>query len=121
MNLVEELSFARDRAVEGYIWALGVYYEPKYSLARIMLAKVIALATVLDDMYDIYATLDELQLFTEAIERFDTLQLLDVLNYCCFFYLDKIKGGGIKLNLRLHGTHIMLIELKFILAMFCYN
>ncbi|CAK9321700.1 unnamed protein product [Citrullus colocynthis] len=86
LNLVEELSFARDRAVESYIWALGVYYEPKYSLARIMLAKVIALATVLDDMYDIYATLDELQLFTEAIERWDMNCIEKLPKYMKVFY-----------------------------------
>lgn len=76
LNLLEELSFARDRMVESYIWALGVYYEPKYSLGRIILAKIVALATVLDDMYDLYATLDELQLFTQAIERFEQLFIL---------------------------------------------
>lgn len=68
---MKRLPFARDRVVEAYIWALGVYYEPKYSLARIILAKVIILATFIDDMYDVYATLDELVLFTDAIERLD--------------------------------------------------
>ena len=81
MNLIERLSFARDRAVESYFWALGVYYEPNYSVGRMILAKIIALATVLDDMYDVYATLDELDLFTEAIERF---KLFLTLRYIWF-------------------------------------
>ncbi|KGN55965.1 (-)-germacrene D synthase [Cucumis sativus] len=71
LKLMKELSFARDRMVESYIWALGVFYEPKYSYGRIILAKIIVLATVLDDVYDIYATFDELELFTNVIERWD--------------------------------------------------
>ena len=72
---MKELSFARDRMVESYIWALGVFYEPKYSYGRIILAKIIVLATVLDDVYDIYATFDELELFTNVIERFNSSSL----------------------------------------------
>ncbi|TYK19427.1 (-)-germacrene D synthase-like [Cucumis melo var. makuwa] len=86
LNLLEELSFARDRMVESYIWALGVYYEPKYSLGRIILAKIVALATVLDDMYDLYATLDELQLFTQAIERWDMNCIVKLPKYMKIFY-----------------------------------
>uniref|UniRef100_A0A0A0L2M0 Terpene synthase N-terminal domain-containing protein n=1 Tax=Cucumis sativus TaxID=3659 RepID=A0A0A0L2M0_CUCSA len=70
MMLREQLCFARDRAVECYTWAMGVYYEPKYSSGRILLAKVIAFLSILDDMYDAYATFEELQLFTHSIERF---------------------------------------------------
>ena len=68
---MEELSFARDRIVESYIWALGICHESKYSHGRIIMAKLAALVTVLDDTYDAYATLDELELFTNAIERFE--------------------------------------------------
>lgn len=76
MKLKEKLPFARDRVVESYIWALGIYYEPKYSSARTIVAKIIAIITVIDDMYDCYGTLEELQLFTKAIERFGSSKLL---------------------------------------------
>ena len=70
MNFAKELSFARDRIIEVYFWTLGVYYEPQYSLGRRLLTKVISMASVIDDIYDVYGTLEELTLFTEAIERF---------------------------------------------------
>jgi (-)-germacrene D synthase len=55
--------------VESCIWALAVYFEPQYSVGRIFLAKLILIMTVLDDVYDAYGTIDELELFTKAIER----------------------------------------------------
>lgn len=72
MKLMKELYFARDRMVESYIWALGVFYEPKYSYGRIILAKIAVLTILLDDIYDVYGTFDELELFTNAIERFNS-------------------------------------------------
>ena len=49
---------------------MSVYFEPQYSLARKILTKVLTLTSVIDDIYDAYGTLEELEPFTEAIERF---------------------------------------------------
>ncbi|KAJ9557488.1 hypothetical protein OSB04_012102 [Centaurea solstitialis] len=61
--------YARNRLVECYFWALGVYFEPKYSRSRIFFTKIIAIATILDDTFDAYGTYEELEIFTEAIQR----------------------------------------------------
>ncbi|KAK8626522.1 hypothetical protein V6N13_134165 [Hibiscus sabdariffa] len=66
-----QLPYARDRVVEGYFWIMGVYFEPQYSLGRKMLTKVIAMASIVDDTYDSYATYDELIPYTNAIEKWD--------------------------------------------------
>ncbi|KGN63310.1 (-)-germacrene D synthase [Cucumis sativus] len=86
LKLKEKLPFARDRVVESYIWALGIYYEPKYSSARTIVAKIIAIITVIDDMYDCYGTLEELQLFTKAIERWDLNCIEELPNYMKVLY-----------------------------------
>nr|CAC12732.1 putative sesquiterpene cyclase [Artemisia annua] len=78
LDVPNNLPYARDRMVECYFWALGVYFEPKYSQARIFLAKVISLATVLDDTYDAYGTYEELKIFTEAIQRW-SITCIDML------------------------------------------
>jgi len=70
-----KLSFARDRVVEGYFWIMGVYFEPQYELGRKMLTKVGVMVSLIDDTYDAYGTLEELALFTDAIEKFDFVHL----------------------------------------------
>ncbi|CAL5361993.1 unnamed protein product [Camellia sinensis] len=71
LDFAKKLSFAKDRIVECYFWVVGVYFEPQYLLARRMLTKVIALTSIIDDIYDVYGTLEELVLFTDAIERWE--------------------------------------------------
>ncbi|KAG0499157.1 hypothetical protein HPP92_003848 [Vanilla planifolia] len=61
--------FARDRVVESHFWMTGVYFEPCYSSARIFAAKILYLMAILDDIYDQRGTPEELQLFTETINR----------------------------------------------------
>ncbi|KAM6599598.1 hypothetical protein CsatA_019207 [Cannabis sativa] len=85
LDFASKLPFARDRLVEGYIWPVGVYFEPKYSAARVILTKVIGVTTMIDDIYDVYGTLEELELFTDAIEKWDIScsdQLPDYMKYC---------------------------------------
>ena len=71
MDFLRKLPFIRDRVIECYFWILGVYFEPEYRWARRILTKVIAMTSVIDDIYDVYGTLEELVLFTKAVERFD--------------------------------------------------
>lgn len=59
----------RDRIVESYFWVMGMYFEPQYSLGRRVFTKVIALSSIMDDIYDSFGLFEELELLTEAIER----------------------------------------------------
>ncbi|KAK4760026.1 hypothetical protein SAY87_023157 [Trapa incisa] len=70
-DIIRRLPFGRDRLVEGYYWALATYFEPQYTLAREIFAKVFLFFSALDDIYDAYGTFEELQLLTNAIERWD--------------------------------------------------
>nr|XP_029118060.1 alpha-humulene synthase isoform X2 [Elaeis guineensis] len=71
LGVAKKLTFCRDRIVECYFWSLGVYFEPQYSRARIYITKVIALLSIMDDIYDAYGMVEELQAFTEVIQRWD--------------------------------------------------
>ena len=74
MDFTKKLPFARDRVIECYFWILGVYFEPEYLFTRRTMTKVIAMTSVIDDIYDVYGTPEELELFTEAVERFDFIR-----------------------------------------------
>ncbi|XP_059309637.1 vetispiradiene synthase 3-like [Lycium ferocissimum] len=81
LDLASKLSYVRDRMVECFFWTVGVYFEPQYSRARIMLAKCIAMISVIDDTYDSYGTLDELEVFTEAVDRWNVSEMDRLPNY----------------------------------------
>ncbi|XP_048141828.1 (-)-germacrene D synthase-like [Rhodamnia argentea] len=70
-DVERKFPFARNRLVEMYFWMSGAYFEPEYQVAREILAKATCILTIIDDIYDVYGTLEELELFTEAIERWD--------------------------------------------------
>ncbi|KAM3750008.1 hypothetical protein ACB098_04G004700 [Castanea mollissima] len=91
LDFATKLPFARDRIVECYFWILSVYFEPQYSLARKILTKAISMTSILDDIYDAYGTLEELEPFTEAIERWDIScidQLPEYMQICCHALFD---------------------------------
>ncbi|CAH1427843.1 unnamed protein product [Lactuca virosa] len=69
LDLQNKLPYVRDRLVEGYFWILAVYFEPQYSDARIFLMKTCNLVIILDDTYDNYGTYEELEIFTQAVQR----------------------------------------------------
>ncbi|KAG7535070.1 Terpenoid cyclases/protein prenyltransferase alpha-alpha toroid [Arabidopsis thaliana x Arabidopsis arenosa] len=72
LDLASKLPFTfRDRNVEYYFGMMGIYFEPRYSLARILGTKISMIMTIVDDTYDAYATLPEALCFTDALQRWD--------------------------------------------------
>ncbi|KAA3455918.1 terpene synthase 10-like [Gossypium australe] len=107
IGLGEKLPFARDRLMENFLWAVGVAFDPQFGNLRITLTKIASLITSIDDLYDVYGTLDELELFTQAVERWDinAMELLPEYMEICFFALynsiNEIAFG----DLKEHGFH----------------
>jgi hypothetical protein len=69
LDFVTKVPYARDRVVEAYFWQLVLSYEPRNSTARKLGTKLTKCVSVLDDTYDAFATVEELELFTDAIQR----------------------------------------------------
>nr|XP_009757910.1 PREDICTED: 5-epi-aristolochene synthase 1-like [Nicotiana sylvestris] len=99
LDFVTTLPYARDRVVECYFWALGVYFEPQYSQARVMLVKTISMISIVDDTFDAYGTVKELEAYTDAIQRYE-------LHYVPF-QVEKSRGQiatGIECCMRDYGV-----------------
>ncbi|XP_068669054.1 (-)-alpha-terpineol synthase-like [Aristolochia californica] len=63
-----KLSFSRDRLAECFLWGLAMTHLPEYGYTRFVLTQVSQLITTIDDTYDLYGSIDELERFTDVIE-----------------------------------------------------
>ncbi|KAL0437617.1 UNVERIFIED_CONTAM: Isoprene synthase, chloroplastic [Sesamum radiatum] len=83
VGLADKLSFARDRLMESFF---GMISEPQFSKGRVGLTKVVNLITVLDDIYDVYGSPDELQQLTNAVDKWDVNAVNDLPDYMKLFF-----------------------------------
>uniref|UniRef100_A0A7N1A7L4 Uncharacterized protein n=1 Tax=Kalanchoe fedtschenkoi TaxID=63787 RepID=A0A7N1A7L4_KALFE len=72
LGLGKAMDFARDSLVISYMWSASIYWEHGYEFCRKVVTQAVVILTTLDDVYDVYGSLDELELFTSAIERLVT-------------------------------------------------
>ncbi|MQM23836.1 hypothetical protein Taro_056906 [Colocasia esculenta] len=76
LGLIKKLSFARDRL------------EPHLAHGRMLMAKVICLTSILDDIYDSYGTLiEELLLLTDAMQRWDIVEVEGLPEYMKTYFM----------------------------------
>ncbi|ESQ43213.1 hypothetical protein EUTSA_v10015429mg [Eutrema salsugineum] len=61
----------RDRTVETYLGLMGMFFEPRYSLERVIATKLTMVMTAVDDTCDAYATLPEVISLHDAFQRSD--------------------------------------------------
>ncbi|XP_062151842.1 tricyclene synthase TPS4, chloroplastic-like [Alnus glutinosa] len=109
MGLANNLSFIRDRLMECFFWAVGIAFEPQLSNFRKGLTKVAALVTTIDDVYDVYGTLDELELFTYAVERWDVNAVKNLPHHMklCFLALYNTVNEMVYDTLKEKGENIL--------------
>ncbi|KAL1194648.1 (E)-beta-ocimene synthase [Cardamine amara subsp. amara] len=96
-GLMKQLDFVRDRITESYFWTLGIFYEPEFKYYRTILTKIFMLIAIMDDIYDIYGTLEELEIFTTVVEKWDVNhveRLPDYMKTCFLFLYNEINQIG---------------------------
>ncbi|XP_060675892.1 terpene synthase 10-like [Ziziphus jujuba] len=84
--------------MENFLWTVGVTSGPELGYWRRMVSTVTALVTVIDDTYDFYGTIHELELFTDAVRRWDVNgidHLPDLHNTMSQIAFDVFKKQGI--------------------------
>ncbi|KAG5242029.1 terpene synthase [Salix suchowensis] len=109
LGLTSKLSFSRDRLMECFFWTVGIAFKPELSSCRKGLTKVISFLTTIDDVYDVYGALDELELFTEAVERWDVSVVRDLPGYMklCFLALFNSVNEMAYDHLKEHGEDVI--------------
>ncbi|KAI4305104.1 hypothetical protein L6164_028492 [Bauhinia variegata] len=92
-------------------------FEPQYKIGREIGAKLVALITIIDDTYDAYGTSEELEPFTEAIQRCD-ISLIDSfpkgMKVACQAMLDLFREMCRKWNIMLCSLCHMRIAQAFL-------
>ncbi|GAB2240256.1 hypothetical protein Droror1_Dr00020774 [Drosera rotundifolia] len=81
LGLAKEMKFARNQPLKWYMWPVAAIPDPSMSEMRIEIVKTIAMIYVIDDLFDVYGTLDDLSIFTVAVNRWD-FSMVEVLPNC---------------------------------------
>ncbi|KAI4331864.1 hypothetical protein L6164_016817 [Bauhinia variegata] len=92
LGMAKDLKFARDEPRRWHMWAIACLPDPRFSDERIELTKPWSFVHIIDDIFDIYGTIEELTLFTDAINRWDLAAVEPLPDYmkACFKALYEI-------------------------------
>ncbi|XP_074274082.1 (3S,6E)-nerolidol synthase 1-like [Silene latifolia] len=81
LRLPEELKLARSEPVKWHMWSVACLPGPYMAELRIELTKAISFIYIIDDIFDIYGTLEELTLFTETVNRWEIASFDELPDY----------------------------------------
>nr|QOC69155.1 linalool synthase [Wurfbainia villosa]QOC69160.1 linalool synthase [Wurfbainia villosa] len=87
LGVVEKLPFVRSRLTENYMWTVGWAFEPEHWSFRDAQTKGNCFVTMIDDVYDVYGNLDELELFTSVVDRWDINAIDQLPDYMKILFL----------------------------------
>jgi (3S)-linalool synthase len=68
LGLAQEIPVVRDQVLKWYMWSMTALQGSSFSRYRVEMTKIISLVYVVDDIFDLVGTLEELSLFTEAVK-----------------------------------------------------
>ncbi|KAL5207163.1 hypothetical protein ABZP36_031598 [Zizania latifolia] len=71
LGLTQEIPVARDQVQKWYVWLMTAIEGASFSRCRIELTKVVSFVYIVDDIFDLVGTQDELSSFTQAIKMWD--------------------------------------------------
>ncbi|KAM3343691.1 (3S,6E)-nerolidol synthase 1-like [Capsicum galapagoense] len=107
LGLAEELKLLRDQPLKWYTWPMAVLTDPRMSQQRIELAKCITFVYVIDDIFDLYGTVEGLTLFSQAVNRWELSAMMDLPEYMWSSYralYDTINDIGDNIY-KIHGQN----------------
>ncbi|ESW20281.1 hypothetical protein PHAVU_006G195600 [Phaseolus vulgaris] len=107
VGMVREEKFCMYEPLKWYLWPMACFTDPRFSDQRIELTKSISLIYIIDDIFDVYGTLDQLTLFRDAVYRWElggAEQLPDFMKMCLSVLYDITNDFAEKVYKR-HGLN----------------
>ncbi|XP_065878824.1 probable terpene synthase 13 [Euphorbia lathyris] len=92
VGLSKKLKLARDQPLKWFMWSIAALTDPSLSQQRFDIIKPLSLAYILDDIFDVYGTLQDLTFFTNVVDRWDIGAIEQLPDYMKIWFqaLDKI-------------------------------
>ncbi|KAL5208557.1 hypothetical protein ABZP36_032992 [Zizania latifolia] len=81
LGLAQEIPVARDQVQKWYVWLMMAIDGVSFSRCRIELTKIVAFVYIVDDIFDLVGTHDELSCFTKAIKMWDVAAVDSLPSY----------------------------------------
>uniref|UniRef100_M8C6T7 Linalool synthase, chloroplastic n=1 Tax=Aegilops tauschii TaxID=37682 RepID=M8C6T7_AEGTA len=109
LGLAQEIPATRDQILKWYMFPLTILEGQAFSRYRIETTKIISLVSIVDDIFDVIATQEELSRFTEAIKMWDLAAADSLPSYMrsCYSALYTITNDIADLVERDHGLYPM--------------
>ena len=109
LGLAQEIPATRDQILKWYMFPLTILEGQAFSRYRIETTKIISLVSIVDDIFDVIATQQELSRFTEAIKMWDLAAADSLPSYMrsCYSALYTITNDIADLVERDHGLYPM--------------
>ncbi|KAK1614430.1 hypothetical protein QYE76_019947 [Lolium multiflorum] len=109
LGLAQEIPATRDQLLKWYMFPLTVVDGQAFSRYRIETTKIISLISIVDDIFDVVATQEEVSRFTEAIQMWDLAAADSLPSYMrsCYSALYTITNEIADLVEREHGLYPM--------------
>jgi (3S)-linalool synthase len=67
LGLAQEIPVARDQVQKWFVWMMTAIQGASLSRCRIELTKIVSFVYIVDDIFDLVGTREELSCFTQAI------------------------------------------------------
>ncbi|CAM0947508.1 unnamed protein product [Alopecurus aequalis] len=109
LGLAQEMPATRDQLLKWYMFPLTIVEGQAFSRYRIETTKVISIVSIVDDIFDVIGTQEELSHFTEAIKMWDLAAADSLPSYMrsCYNAIYTITNDIADLVEREHGLHPM--------------
>uniref|UniRef100_A0ACD5TBY3 Uncharacterized protein n=1 Tax=Avena sativa TaxID=4498 RepID=A0ACD5TBY3_AVESA len=107
LGLAQEIPAARDQIMKWYMWPMTILQGFSFSRYRIEITKIISFVYIVDDIFDLVATHEELSMFSDSIKMWDLAAADSLPNYMksCYKALYTVTNDIADMSTKEHGVN----------------